>query len=82
MKPRRRSRPGRPTAWTADTALMVGYGLGRGLPLDLVAKTAGLSRSTLYARINDGALGDERFQRLAQLIDERERFGESPPSGK
>ncbi len=63
---------GRPLAWNEQTALICGYALGRGLSIDEVAKEAGISRSTLYARLNDGALGTERFQRLAELLASRD----------
>jgi hypothetical protein len=69
-------RIGRPTAWNAETAFMIGYGLGKGLSHDAVAKLAGLSRATLFRYITKGVLGDERFQRLAESIDDQERFGD------
>ncbi len=67
--PTSKRKNGRPVAWDENVALVVGYALGRGMSIDQVAKEAGIGRSTLYARLNDGALGSERFRRLAELLE-------------
>ena len=52
----------------------IGFAMGRGLSLNDVARAAGISATTLRKYYTSGMLGDARFQRLAEMMDDAERF--------
>ena len=64
---RRGCKRGRPGVWSEDTALLVGFALGKGCTIDEAARAAGIGPSTLYRKLSDGQFGDARFEKLAQL---------------
>jgi hypothetical protein len=68
MPKRAQAKRGRPSAWNAETALVVGAAIGAGLSLEQAAKFAGVAVSTLYAWENAGKFSDSRFTRIVQVI--------------
>ena len=66
--PRKRThnRGGRPSKFTAETALAIVAEIAQGRPHDKAAKTAGVGASTVYRWLQKGRAGDPRFAPLAR----------------
>jgi hypothetical protein len=60
-------RAGRPIGFTIDTALKVGFSIGRYESLDAVARRSGIGVSTQYRWIKSGLFGDPRSGTLIEV---------------
>lgn len=63
---RQRSRGGRPSKFTATTALAIVAEMAGGTPRNEAARGAGVGASTLYRWLQKGRAGDPRYAPLVQ----------------
>jgi hypothetical protein len=62
------SEAGRPSTLTTDTAIRLGFALGRGMTIPNAAAYAGVARTSCYRWLALGRAGDPRYVALALAV--------------